>query len=348
MRKRALSKRVSPLECDEAASDRSRCSIPTSSVSADRSAGPNGKGRAARRSGTVIQRRRQDAVGEAAVRHLRHAHLRKKDVRKEYTSKIFELTHGRRREASAAVSAGCGGAGRQFFQGVIDRLDQRFTLFMEDGTPVRATLTCTFKEWRTNKEDRETAGLQSSDIAKRKFVRRGDTLSAIAAEEYLDPSRVAADRRGERHRRSVALASGPGAYSPEAAVEPQAADQGSHTAMADRTRFDTLAPEFRIEIDGREVAEETPRRPGQRPHPRRRGVGRDVRDQSQVLGQRRDESEMDRRRPVPRRKGRRCSYGYRDKVAEAVQRGDQWPRTGISYLRGARSSRFAASTAAIG
>ena len=58
---------------------------------------------------------------------------------------------------------------------------------MEDGTPVRATLTCSLKEWRTNKEDRQRQGLQSNDLAKRTSLRRGDTLSTIAADEYGDP-----------------------------------------------------------------------------------------------------------------------------------------------------------------
>jgi nucleoid-associated protein YgaU len=111
--------------------------------------------------------------------------LPKKDVRKEYTSKIVKLAlvdAEKHRPPVCRLKWG----GNYFFQGVLQRLDQRFTLFMEDGTPVRATITCTFKEWRTNIEDMEQQGLQSADIVKAKVLRRGDTLSAIAAEEYLD------------------------------------------------------------------------------------------------------------------------------------------------------------------
>jgi nucleoid-associated protein YgaU len=75
-----------------------------------------------------------------------------------------------------------------FFQGVLERLEQQFTLFMEDGTPVRASLSCTFKEWRTNYEDLNRQDKQSSDVAKTRIVRRGDSLSGIAAEEYRDPA----------------------------------------------------------------------------------------------------------------------------------------------------------------
>ena len=114
--------------------------------------------------------------------------LRKKDVRTEYTSKVFELTQVEDEKHRPPYCQVWWGTAGKIFQGVIDRLDQRFTLFMEDGTPVRATLTCTFKEWRTNKEDRERQGLKSSDIAKRKLLRRGDTLSVLAADEYGDPA----------------------------------------------------------------------------------------------------------------------------------------------------------------
>jgi nucleoid-associated protein YgaU len=112
--------------------------------------------------------------------------LPKKDVRQEHTSKIVKLAlvdGEKHRPPVCRLRWG----GNYFFQGVLQRLDQRFTLFMEDGTPVRATITCTFKEWRTNKDDMQQQGLQSADIVKVKVVRRGDTLSAIASEEYLDP-----------------------------------------------------------------------------------------------------------------------------------------------------------------
>jgi nucleoid-associated protein YgaU len=71
-------------------------------------------------------------------------------------------------------------------------------LFLEDGTPVRATCRCTFKEWRSNPDDQRRQDTKSSDIPKSRVVRRGDTLSSIAAEEYLDPGkwRPIADENG--------------------------------------------------------------------------------------------------------------------------------------------------------
>lgn len=73
-----------------------------------------------------------------------------------------------------------------FFQGVLEGLQQRFTLFHPNGLPARATLTCTFKEWRSEYELVRLMNLQSADVAKTRTVRRGDTLSSIAAEEYND------------------------------------------------------------------------------------------------------------------------------------------------------------------
>lgn len=116
--------------------------------------------------------------------------LPKKDVRKVYTDKVLHLTtvekHGdKHRPPVCRLNWGRFG---RIFQGVLEKLDQKFTMFMEDGTPVRAKVTCTFKEWRTNREDQDRQQTESADIAKMKVLRRGDTLSSIAAEEYLDPA----------------------------------------------------------------------------------------------------------------------------------------------------------------
>ncbi len=74
-----------------------------------------------------------------------------------------------------------------FFQGVLHSVKQSFTLFLEDGTPVRATLSCCFKEWRTAEEDARRQKTESVDVAKSRVVVSGDTLSALSAEEYQDP-----------------------------------------------------------------------------------------------------------------------------------------------------------------
>lgn len=72
------------------------------------------------------------------------------------------------------------------FEGVLSRLDQKFTMFLSDGTPVRATLSCTFVEYRTESHMRASE-LHSADVANTRMVGRHDTLQSIAAEQYGDP-----------------------------------------------------------------------------------------------------------------------------------------------------------------
>jgi hypothetical protein len=80
------------------------------------------------------------------------------------------------------------------FKAVIERLSQRFTMFREDGVPVRATLNVTFKEYKTI-ADQLNPPNQSSDWTKRRTIVELDRLCLIAAAEYEDPTvwRVIAD-----------------------------------------------------------------------------------------------------------------------------------------------------------
>jgi nucleoid-associated protein YgaU len=74
------------------------------------------------------------------------------------------------------------------FQAVIERLTQRFTMFREDGVPVRATLNVTFKEYKTIEEQLSERPTESSDWTKRRVVADQDRLCLIAAIEYGDPA----------------------------------------------------------------------------------------------------------------------------------------------------------------
>lgn len=123
----------------------------------------------------------------------------KEDVR-NYTNRMLALTtvEGNGPKHRPPVCRLLWGETDLDFQGVLQQLDQTFTLFMDNGTPVRASLKCTFKEWRTNNEDLMRQYTQSADLAKSRIARHGDTLSSIAAEEYRDP----------RKWRPIALASG--------------------------------------------------------------------------------------------------------------------------------------------
>ena len=111
----------------------------------------------------------------------------KKDVR-DFTKKVFALAMVNSKLHRPPVCWLAWGAVGVFFQGVLEQVEQQFTLFLENGTPVRATSKCTFREWRTNEEDLQLQKLQSADVAKIWVVKRGDSLSSIAAVEYEDPS----------------------------------------------------------------------------------------------------------------------------------------------------------------
>lgn len=70
------------------------------------------------------------------------------------------------------------------FTGVLERADQQFVMFLSNGTPVRATVDVTLKEFYEGGQRQ----LMSADFTKQHIVKRGDTLSAIAAERYGDPA----------------------------------------------------------------------------------------------------------------------------------------------------------------
>lgn len=85
------------------------------------------------------------------------------------------------------------------FRGVVDSVQQKFTLFSPAGVPVRATATLSVKEYKTLEEQLKELNLQSADHTKSRVVKRGDTLSRIAFEEYGDAGkwRHIADRNAE-------------------------------------------------------------------------------------------------------------------------------------------------------
>jgi len=72
------------------------------------------------------------------------------------------------------------------FRAVIERLTQRFTMFREDGVPVRATLNVTFKEYKTIEEQISDRPTESSDWTKQRVLAEGDRFDLIAAIEYGD------------------------------------------------------------------------------------------------------------------------------------------------------------------
>ncbi len=84
------------------------------------------------------------------------------------------------------------------FKGFLSTCRERFIRFDEKGQPVRAFLDCSFVEFRENKELYVANPLNSPDTTKYHTVRQGDSLWALAAEEYGDASqwRVIAEANG--------------------------------------------------------------------------------------------------------------------------------------------------------
>lgn len=75
------------------------------------------------------------------------------------------------------------------FRCVVERVGGRFTLFLEDGTPVRATLSVSLREYVDVDVQVREQPAQTAGHARTYTVQRGDTLSGIAAAQYGDPGR---------------------------------------------------------------------------------------------------------------------------------------------------------------
>ena len=116
----------------------------------------------------------------------------KTDVR-EYTEKIKELMVVNAQEHRPPLLRFSWGA--LSFDCVLEDLVQRFTLFSNDGTPLRAILKVVFKEYATAATQLSNTRRESADHTKRLTVREGEPLAAVSAREYNDPSkwRVIAD-----------------------------------------------------------------------------------------------------------------------------------------------------------
>ncbi len=105
---------------------------------------------------------------------------------REYTDRVRELMEidpDLKRPPRCKLSWGEFGT---IIVGYLMELEELFTLFLPDGTPVRATLTCTFEQDEPQTESK--GGTKALDDDPVRIVRRGETLSSIAYQEYNDPS----------------------------------------------------------------------------------------------------------------------------------------------------------------
>jgi nucleoid-associated protein YgaU len=113
-------------------------------------------------------------MGEAAV-----------DVRNQ-TKAIYQLVKMQPRTHAPPRIRFTWGLGLSF-KAIVESVQQKFTLFNPLGLPLRATLSVTFREYKTLEEQIAELNPQSADHTKRRVVKRGETLSKIAGEEYNDP-----------------------------------------------------------------------------------------------------------------------------------------------------------------
>lgn len=119
----------------------------------------------------------------------------KTDVR-EHTEKIETLMMVNAQEHRPPILRFAWG--NLSFECVLEDLVQRYTLFKNDGTPIRALLKVVFKEYATASTQLSTTRRESADHTKRLIIREGESISSVAGREYNDPGkwRVIADANG--------------------------------------------------------------------------------------------------------------------------------------------------------
>jgi nucleoid-associated protein YgaU len=74
------------------------------------------------------------------------------------------------------------------FFAVIEKLGRKVTMFHPDGSPARLTLSVSFKEYRTLRQQLEEPRRESADKTKRRVVIGREQLWRIAAREYDNAS----------------------------------------------------------------------------------------------------------------------------------------------------------------
>lgn len=72
------------------------------------------------------------------------------------------------------------------FKGVIDKVTQKFTMFLDTGIPVRATLNVSVSEYKTIQQQLKELDLESADHTKSRTFKQGDSLWFLAFNEYHD------------------------------------------------------------------------------------------------------------------------------------------------------------------
>jgi len=130
------------------------------------------------------------------------------DVRTEFTNELWKLAMvdprnrgPRSRKAEPPHVIFDWGKGQKLwtFEAVITQINQKFTMFLEDGTPVRSTVDLTLKQATdstTFPGQNPTSG--GAEGQRFRVLVEGDTLDRIAAEEYGDANQWRSIARANR------------------------------------------------------------------------------------------------------------------------------------------------------
>lgn len=111
----------------------------------------------------------------------------KKNV-KEYVQKIEKLMLIDVEKHRPPIVLVSWGENALNFQCVLEQMEQRYTMFTNDGTPVRAIINVTFREIDPNQNGSlvSEGEKESPDHTKVRVIRDGDTLQHLAHLEYED------------------------------------------------------------------------------------------------------------------------------------------------------------------
>lgn len=125
------------------------------------------------------------------------------DVRAKYVNKLRGLMHINRELHAPPIVKFVWDA--DVFKGVLEGLNVTYVLFTPQGVPLRAKLSVTIREYRPVEIQVRERPTASPDFEKNYVVRRGDTLSGIAAAVYRDATqwRAIARHNGIRDPRRL-------------------------------------------------------------------------------------------------------------------------------------------------
>jgi len=112
----------------------------------------------------------------------------REDVLDKYTGKIGKLTEIKAQLKRPALCRFVWGKSQ--FRCFVESYSTRYTMFLEDATPVRAVMNVNLVQYTPAKQAKQAKSNPGpADRTKQRTVHQGDNLALIAAREYGDPRR---------------------------------------------------------------------------------------------------------------------------------------------------------------